>query len=168
MAMRSSEPVTQARLKELLHYDPETGVFTRRLTNRRWKEGTVAGCWSEPAGWVIRVDDNLYLAHRLAWLFMTGDWPKNEIDHIDVSRRNNRWENLREATGSQNKANKHKQSNNTSGFKGVSFQKGIDKYRARIRAHGRSRSLGCFDNPQDAHAAYVAAASGIWGEFARA
>lgn len=164
-----SQPVTQARLKELLRYEPETGVFTWLVAPRRGMfPGDVAGCWSEPAGWVIRVDCRLYLAHRLAWLYMTGEWPKNEIDHIDVSRRNNRWANLREATRRQNQANTPKQSNNTSGFKGVSFQRGVNKYRARIKAHGKKMSLGCFDTAEEAHLAYRSAAERIWGEFARA
>lgn len=171
MGTAAKPSLTRARLKELLHYDPETGVFTRRLNKGRWKAGSVAGCtakWSRGGVYtVIRVDDVLHLAHRLAWLYVTGEWPSDEIDHIDLNGANNRWANLRAATGDQNKANKPKQSNNTTGFKGVWFHRQIGRYAASINIRGKKHSLGCYATPEEAHAAYRAAAVRAWGEYAR-
>jgi hypothetical protein len=93
--------LTAERLRELLDYDPETGVFTRRITtgrNRRWKAGDkVSGRPSATTGYLgIGIGKRRYAAHRLAWLWMTGEWPKNLMDHRDCDRTNNRWVNLRE------------------------------------------------------------------------
>lgn len=159
--------LTQARLRDFLAYDPMTGVFTWRVRRANKKAGDVAGCQNRIGYWVIRVDDKLYTAHRLAWLYMTGGWPGREVDHIDRDRSNNRWKNLRAASRQQNAANRPRQANNSSGFKGVCFQRGANKYRARIQAYGKKQSLGLFDTAEDAHAAYQLAAKRLLGEFAK-
>lgn len=157
--------LTQARLKEVLKYDPETGQFTWLVsTSNRVKVGAVAG-YSRWDGYVcIRIDGILYLSHRLAWLYMTGEWPENEIDHRDLDKSNARWENLRPATRQQNAANMATWS--ATGFKGV--HKDGKGYGARIKIDGKKKYLGYFLTPEEANAAYVKAANDAFGEFARA
>jgi hypothetical protein len=108
------------------------------------------------------------LAHRVAWLYMTGEWPAGDIDHINNNRSDNRFSNLRPATRSLNIANSTKKKSNSSGFKGVSFSKANRKWFAKITVNYRQQSLGYFNTPQEAHAAYVHAAREAFGEFANA
>jgi hypothetical protein len=161
--------LTAERLRELLHYDPATGVFRWRVrTSSRRAAGDIAGTAHNAGYWQIRVAGEVHLAHRLAWLYMTGAWPKDQIDHRNTDRADNRRENLREASRRQNQANKPLQKNNTSGFKGVSFSKTSGRWLAQIRRGPKAIPLGLFDTPEDAHAAYVRAAEREFGEFARA
>jgi hypothetical protein len=158
-------PVSQARLRELLRYDPATGVFIWLINkSNRVEFGTVAGSIVEDRGYrSIRIDGRPYRAHRLAWLWMTGEWPSHGIDHINGIPGDDRWANLRAATQSQNLANMRKSSRNTSGFKGVFWHSGARKWRARLK----SIHLGYFDCPAAAHEAYMRAAREHFGEFAR-
>lgn len=160
--------ITQSQLKEILHYDPETGQFTWRVATRgRIKAGGIAGS-NNGSGYIrITVDNNQYFAHRLAWFWMTGSWPIGNIDHRDRDRANNAWGNLREATQSQNMANTTTQRTNSLGLKGV-YLVSPGRYRAQIRVQGKNHNLGRFDTPEEAHAAYVTAAKKYHGEFARA
>lgn len=166
--------ITQARLKELLQYDPASGEFTWLVRRGRSAPiGGIAGRISKAkrdAGggyrW-IGIDGKEYLAHRLAWLYMTGSEPSHEIDHRNNARSDNRFRNLREADDSQNMANKARQANNTSGFKGVSLNKATGKFVANIQRRGSQKYLGLFSTPELAHAAYTAEANSIFGEFAR-
>lgn len=160
------EMVTLDRLKEALSYDPVTGHFTWLISiNSRAIAGNIAGCKSD--GYVIiKLDGVIYLAHRLAWLYMTGNWPANKVDHWDTDRSNNAWSNLREATNAQNLHNRGRQRNNTSGFKGVSWCKRNQKWNAHIHFNNRQKNLGYFDNPKEAHEVYCLAANLLHGEFA--
>lgn len=106
-----------------------------------------------------------YKAHRLAWLYMHGELPDKSIDHINGLKTDNRIANLRLATNAQQKQNRPRNLNNSSGYKGVA--RAETKWRARINANGRHYYLGRFDTPEDAHNAYVAAAHRLHGEFAR-
>lgn len=143
--------LTQERLKEVLNYDPETGVFTR-------KEGKEAGSVYNHGYRMISIDGKRYMAHRLAWLYMTGSMPIKCIDHKDCIKTNNAFKNLRETTTIQNAQNvRSASSNNTHGFLGVSFNKVIGKYFSRIHLNGKSNYLGVFNTPEEAHAAYIAA-----------
>lgn len=160
--------LTQARLKELLHYDPETGVFTRVCIpgKRSDLDGAQAGFDSN--GYVyICVDYQKYPAHRLAWLYMTGEWPRDEIDHCSRVRSDNRWDNLREASHFQNMLNQSIRATNTSGVIGVSWDRQTSKWRAHITIGRKMRSLGRFADKADAIAARNAAAVAVGGEFAR-
>jgi len=136
-------------------------------TSNSVKAGDVAGRGSGGGYRQISVDNRLYLAHRLAWLYMTGEWPEVQIDHVNMDRADNRFVNLRQATRSENKGNMRAQANNASGLKGVYWHKRAGKWCAQINTNGTRRHLGCFDSPEAAHAAYIASAKKHFGEFAR-
>jgi hypothetical protein len=156
------------RLREVLSYDPETGAFTWLVSTARHRRiGDVAGCVKDGYR-QIGIDGRRYRAHRLAWLWMTGEWPSAEIDHINGDPADNRIANLRPATSSQNKANARLRSDNSSKLKGVSYDRQRQKWLARIVLAGRARNLGRFTDPAAAHAAYAEAAAKHFGEFARA
>ncbi len=159
--------ITYERLREVLDYSPRTGVFRwKKKTCKKVVVGQAAGCNSK--GYcVIRVDDILYAAHRLAWLYVTRKWPKNQIDHANCNPMDNRYCNLREATSTQNHYNSRLFKNNTSGFKGVSWHKGNGNWRASIFVNGRNIHLGSFDDADEAAEAYAAAATHYAKEFAR-
>jgi HNH endonuclease len=154
--------LTRARLRELLHYDEDTGEF------RWWMRVGDEVRLGEVAGHVeIRVDERTYRAHQLAWFYTTGRWGRPMIDHRDGNSTNNRWTNLRRATASQNRANSRRSRHNTSGFKGVCLCRRSGRWHAYVYKNGRRIHLGMFARPEAAHAAYVAAARKLFGEFAR-
>lgn len=159
------EGLTQERLKELLHYDPETGVFTWRVDRSNVREGTVAGGVGQRGYVKLSVDGVSYPAHRLAFLYMTAEFPKF-VDHRDRVTSNNAWANLRGCTHSQNICNTVSRSYNTSGYKGVAWHKASGKYRARIMENGISYHLGVFACPREAAHAYNCAAIQLHGDFA--
>lgn len=160
--------LTAERLRSIIFYDPVTGKFSW-LRSKRNMAGDIAGCISLGGYIVIRVDGKLYRSCRLAWLYMHGLWPTSQIDHINLDRADDRWVNLREATNSQNSANKAKSSRNTTGLKGVSRLGGrkYDAWCARVTKNGETHYLGTFTNPDAAHAAFVKASIEIHGKFAR-
>jgi len=160
--------LTADRLRELLFYDRETGVFTRRIrTSNRINVGDEAGGLCSNGYRQIVVEGHHYYAHRLAWLYVTGEWPPVEIDHINGIRDNNRWANLRAATRSQNAANTGRRKDNKSGFKGVHWNSHARRWQAMIRINQKTRFLGSFDTPEDASAAYAAASVKLNGSFAK-
>lgn len=149
--------LTQARLKELLRYDPDTGIFRWKVrTSNRVKVGDAAG-WPNKGYVLIKVDGEVYMAHRSAWLYQTGQWPAEQTDHRNGIGDDNRWGNLREATCGQNQQNRSKHSNNTSGLIGVYWVKNAQRWRAQICVDGRQRYLGYFHNKESAHEAYLVA-----------
>lgn len=155
------------RVRELLDYNPLTGFFIWRVSpSRNVAAGSIAGTDCEGYR-LIRVCGGRYKGHQLAWLYVTGEWPTSEIDHRDMDRSNNRWLNLRPATGSQNRANTRKRADNKSGFKGVCWYPQTRKWVAQIRYQGYNNNLGYFATPEEAHAAYCSAAKRLFGEFAR-
>lgn len=166
MAKRTTP--TQSRLRALLAYDPETGAFTWRVSRGRMCAGMVAGGRYSNGYQRIRVDGEEYLAHRLVWLYTDGAWPAAEIDHINGDRSDNRRANLRLAAGWQNHANARLSKRNTSGFKGVSFDKRRGLWYAYIKKHGRMLNLGLYKTAEAAHAARLAKAKELFGDFARA
>ncbi|MBX5010883.1 HNH endonuclease [Rhizobium lentis] len=159
-----SEKITQDSLKAVLHYDPDTGIFTRLVRVGKHGVGSVAGTIDDDGYVRITIAGKKYRAQRLAFLYMTGSFPDGEVDHEDRVRTNNAWVNLREATTQQNAANRGTTAK--SGFKGVEQTK--TGYMARIKYNGVRRYLGTFDTAEGAHAAYVSAANDLYGEFARA
>lgn len=169
--------ITQERLRELLDYDPETGLFvwlqrdeiagSDKIWNKK-HAGKTAGYLSGLGYRPIKIDGHKYLAHRLAWLYVNGRWPAAFIDHINGNRADNRIANLREATQSQNQQNRGLTKHNTSGRKGVSWRRDIRKWSAQIAVSSKQIFLGYFTCPDAAAAAYEAAARKYHGEFARA
>ena len=150
--------LTQSRLKQLLHYDPETGVFTWRVSPcNRVRTVSVAGSLGMKGYRRIRIDRSNYFAHRLAWLYMHGQFPCDKTDHINGVKDDNRIANLRAATDAQNSQNRAKQSNNTSGIPGVYWSSKNKKWCAMIGINRRRKYIGYFDDPEAAHAAYLAA-----------
>ena len=146
--------LTQTRLKQLVNYDPETGHFTWRMARRRCRPGDRTGCPMRNGYLVIRLDDVLYTAHRLAWLYMTGEWPPHQLDHINKDRSDNRFSNLRCATNAQNAQNRTRK-DNKSGFPGVRREN--KKWLAEIKVNYKPIRLGLFATPEEAHAAYLKA-----------
>ena len=149
--------LTVDHLKKLLHYDPATGIFTRRIqVSSNAKAGDTPRCRSD--GYLrIRIDGKQYKSHRLAWLYMTGAWPKDQVDHINGIRDDNRFGNLREATHTENCQNIAVPAHNTSGFIGVHWHRRRQRWVARIYTARHYKYLGQFINLEDAHAAYLAA-----------
>lgn len=161
--------LTAERLRSLLSYDAETGVFVWIApTSNRVKRGTVCKYKTSPGYIAVRIDRILIGAHRLAWLYMTGEWPIADVDHINGDRTNNRWSNLRAASRQQNLRNMQMRTRqNTSGFKGVSWISRCSLWHAAIGIDRKNKSLGYFRDPVSAARAYDAAAINRFGEFAR-
>ena len=159
--------LTQARLKELLHYDPETGAFTWATGGKRKRKGAVAGNIHWTGYRRICLEYKSYLGQRLAWLYMTGEWPPEEVDHINRDVADNRFDNLRLACKSENAGNTRRRVNNRSGVKGVSWHSAINRWRARVQKNGKCVYYEAFDTLEEAAAAYERAAKRIFGEFAR-
>lgn len=139
-------------LCERLAYNPETGGFVWLIGRRA---GLIAGCKTKDGYCYIRIDRKNYYAHRLAWLAHFGEWPSMQIDHKDGNRCNNSIANLRLATAAENAQNRVVYRNNKAGLMGVVTYKG--RYIARIKAGGPQITLGYFNDPHDAHKAYLEA-----------
>lgn len=157
--------LTQKRLKECIRYIPETGLFWWIEPRQKRNISKPAGAPKGRKGYLsICVDGASYYAHRLAWLYMMGEWPEHTIDHKNRDGGDNRWDNLRNATYSQNLANRR--SHNRTGLKGVDVERRTGRFTAKIQVNGTKIHLGTFDTAQQAHNAYVAAANDNFGEFA--
>lgn len=158
--------LTQQRLHELLDYDTASGVFLRKVSlSNRTPVGSVAGSVNSSDGYrYILVDGKRYAAHRLAWIYITGQWPDSLLDHIDMDRTNNALSNLRQANKSTNGANRGTNKNNTSGFKGVHYFRA--GFVARIKVKRKYIHLGVFTTKEDAAKAYDIAALEHFGSFA--
>lgn len=164
--------LTHNQLKYHLHYNPETGIFTWiRPRAACVKPGAIAGNIDisvKSGSYVgIKIFGIKYKAHRLAWFYMTGEWPQHDIDHKDTDGLNNKWSNLRKASAVQNAYNRKKSTKNTSGYKGVSFCKTRRKYRATITVNKKWKLLGYFEEILDAHLAYKNASMSYHREYAR-
>lgn len=150
--------LTQARLKELLKYDPETGEFTRiKRTGRSKPVGTVIKTPHSAGYLTAAIDGTEYLQHRLVWMYSFGHFPHADIDHVNGVRSDNRLANLREAARYQNHQNKGMQSNNTSGLIGVSWRSNRSRWIAQIRVLGVNRYLGSYKTADEAREAYLRA-----------
>ena len=150
--------ITFKVVKEALSYNQQTGVFIRiKATGRRCRIGEPTGWLSNNGYMSIGLNSKVYLAHRLAWLYMTGKWPKDEIDHINGNPLDNRWNNLREASSTINKQNQRKAriDNLGTGLLGAYLYK--DKFRSAITVDGKQFHLGVFNTKEEAHRAYIKA-----------
>lgn len=153
--------LTQERLKELLNYNPETGIFTRLVrTAQRHKVGDRADFLinsGNAKGYSrVSVGYERYLSHRLAWFYVYGEFPKYQIDHINGNTNDNRICNLRDVVSSINAENKHKASKSSkSGYLGVFWHEQSKKWRARLQVNKKGVHIGLYDTPQLAHEAYL-------------
>ncbi len=146
--------LTAERLREILHYDPDTGFFTWLVGNRA-RKGSRAGCVGGIGYRVLRLPPHTYLEHRLIFLWMDGKHPDLCIDHINGIRHDNRWANLRHAARKLNNQNIHKaQANNKSGFLGVHWCERRKVFVAQIQA-GKQRRIGDYSTAEEAHQAYL-------------
>lgn len=157
--------VSHDRLKSVLSYNKKTGAF-------RWKKktcfkvvvGKIAGSPHCEGYWSIGLDGNVYLAHRLAWFYVTGEWPV-EVDHKNGKRSDNRWCNLRDTVRTNNNYNSKIPKNNSSGFKGV--RRVGRRFRAGVVHNGKNIHLGYFDTPEEAHRAYISGVERVAPGYAR-
>lgn len=176
----SREKLTVEYVRSIIQYDPETGLFRWRArslayfkTKRAcstWNTryvGTIAGAVRRNGYRQINICGAIYFEHRLAFLIMTGEWPPKDIDHKNLNKADNRWDNLRAATRSQNLGNMAAHRDNTSGVKGVNWSCRQNKWIARIQVKGNRVFLGGFDNIADAAEAYKKAAFQGFGGYAR-
>ncbi len=173
---------------QLLRYEPETGrLFWRPRSAAFFADTPKVSAAGQASRWnakhaeketflgvnklgyrVGKIFRRHYSAHRVIWVMQTGAWPAGEVDHADTDPANNRWDNLREADRSDQEANKKVRSDNTSGFKGVSWSKRDGKWTTKLKYRGVCYSLGSYTNVEDAVAAVNAKRSEIHGQFARA
>jgi len=175
---RITKKLTAEQLRQALDYDPETGIF-------RWRHRADVSPHinkrdaGKPAGWIARkstghmkltFNGGSYFLNRLAWLYMTGEWPEFEVDHRDTDPSNNAWTNLRDVTHEQNMRNMRNRRTTLNGvprLKGARFHKRTGRWQASIRHDGKSVYLGLFPTAEAAHAAYREAATRLHGDFAR-
>lgn len=164
--------LTADRLRELLHYDPETGVFTWLVVmGNNVRVGDVAGSIRWDGYRRIMIDGREYPTHRLAWFFVHGEWPAGDLDHIKndcrADRSDNRLSNLRPATSGQNQSNRRADADGSSSFKGVCWDKRRSKWQSRIRFGGKEIFLGYFDTAHEAALHYEVASICLQGAYRR-
>ena len=165
--IRIDDPITNVQLKLLVLYDPDKGLFVRQVIGRGVKVGAILGTFDKTTGYIrICVEGQKYWAHRLAWFYMTGEWPVKYVDHKDRCKTNNKWNNLRSATQTLQNANSRIRIDNTTGYKGVSFDRNRKRFRANIGCNNEDYSLGYFDSAEEAALAYDSAAHRFFGAFA--
>ena len=163
-ASKSKEArLTAERVRELFHYDQDTGVFTRRVTRQGLKAraGDIAGT-RKPSGYLsIWICGANFMVHRLAWLYVHGTWPEGQVDHINQVKADNRIANLRVATHAENMQNRKPYKTNSTGLRGVYRRKTQPDhlFYAAIKVNRKTINLGAFRTAEEAHAAYCAAAA---------
>lgn len=164
---KKNDPLTIEVIRASLAYDPLTGIMTRKTNSGGSKIGDRAG-FPNPLGHIrVAVQGVQYFGHQLAWAHYYGVWPTNYIDHINGDPGDNRIDNLRLCTHAENCRNGKLRSSNSSGFKGVSFDKSRQKWNAEITHQRRKIHLGRYETREEAAIAYDAAAKKFHGEFAR-
>jgi len=162
---------TAETLRTLLEYNPVTGVFVWRARAKNSGAfnsnfaGKIAGN-NNDGYWQIEIFGKAYKAHRLAWLYVYGEWPPFELDHENRNKLDNKIKNLRKATRSQNEMNKIVRSDSKSGIKGVWMHKRLGRWTSQINLNGKKKHLGLFDTPEEAGAAYQKASAEMFGEYA--
>jgi hypothetical protein len=163
----NNQILTQEELKKQLQYDENTGLFSRFTAKQGARVGLVLGSGDGKGYLEIRVNWKKYKAHRLAWLYVYGEFPNCDLDHRDGNRSNNRIKNLRLCTEMENLKNSGVRSGNVSGVKGVNWHKSRGKWQARATVNYKTHYLGLFETLEEASAAYQAFAILNHGEFYR-
>lgn len=161
---KKSSHLTQAELKEVLHYDPDTGIFTRLKAHEPKYVGKPAGHINTKGYVIIKIGQKAYKAHRLAFLYVYGSWPQHQVDHVNQDKADNRIKNLRNATNSQNQHNCKKRAGNNP-YKGVSKNSSGKGWEASITVNYKPHYLGYFKTPEEAYESYKQAAKKLHGEF---
>ena len=167
----NNDRISVARLREVVMYDPKTGDFTwlargiKRFDNRF--AGKRASTLTPQKYNQLCIDHKVIRAARAAYAMMMGNWPETVVDHINGVRNDDRWSNLRLATSSDNACNSAKQSNNKTGFKGVTRRRKGKPFEATIMRHGKHTYLGTYDTAEEAYSAYCKAAEALHGEYGR-
>lgn len=158
----------QQRLKDSLRYCPVTGdLYWKRKVGSRGFEGQKAGYFCNTHKYMqMQFEGKPYKSHRVAWLLYYGDWPKGQIDHINGNRSDNRIDNLRDVSLKENMLNKPSYKGKTSKYKGVSWRKDFNKWRALIQRDGKPENLGHFDCEREAALVYNHRAEQLFGEYA--
>lgn len=166
---RERDNMVASTVRAILDYSPADGVFRwKQKISRKVIVGKIAGTINGGGYRQIQIAGTMCRASRLAWLYVHGEWPPDQIDHINGNRADDRIANLRLADQSQNNANRRAPRTNTSGLKGVSFIPQSGKWQAHIQWRRAQKNLGSFPTAEEAHAAYVAAARALFGDFVRA
>jgi hypothetical protein len=175
-ASKKRKEFTTKFVQKILKYHKTTGNFfwkkrtdTERINwwNSRFA-GTKTGTFNRSTGYIIiYINRTRCPAHYLAWLLIKKTWPYHQIDHKNGKRTDNRFSNLREATTSQNSMNRKKYTNNTSGYKGVSWHKKAKKWCAQITGYAKDKHIGFFNTPEAAYRAYLQEAKKRFGKFSR-
>lgn len=157
--------LTQERLKEILEYNPKTGVFTYLIPRGGKSPGDQAGSINQLGYCQIEIDYKKHLRHRLAWLYIYGEFPEGFLDHVNGITTDDRIENLREATAGENQFNSRRRKDNKSGFKGVHWHKGINKWVGSVKHNKKQIHVGSFDCPKKANQAVKAKREELHGAF---
>jgi hypothetical protein len=159
--------ITQLELKSFLLYDDETGRFTWLQSRNNGMLGKLAGSKNGDGYITISINNKRYQAHRLAFLYMTGEFPPDQVDHIDRNRANNAWKNLRQCSQAENSKNVLITKSNTSGYRGVTFSKKAKKWLAQGLLNGKRFHIGYYQTPELASAGYQEFAKANHGAFYR-
>ena len=159
MSATARQPLTQDRLKELLHYDPETGNWMWLQDKSSARCGDEAGTVTTQGYRVVKLDGKLHRLHRLAWLYITGSWPLSTVDHINGVRLDNRWANLRTVSQRSNCTNKA--AHRAGRLPGCYYWQARGRWRATVSINGQSTHIGMYATEQEAHQAYLRALEGV-------
>lgn len=157
--------ITQEKLKSIFFYNSETGIFTRKVKRGKWPAGEVCGTINGGGYVYISINGVKYQAHRLAWLYMYGQFPSLGLDHINCLKTDNRICNLRESNQSMNSLNVPVKKNSSTGLKGAFYIKSKRMFGSKARVNGKSFNLGYFRTKELAHDAYVNFANKHHGDF---
>ena len=157
--------ISKQDVEKLLSYDPASGSFFHRVGHRDVKPGDIAGCLGRQGYIHLKIKGKRYFAHRVAWLLTYGHWPVGDTDHINQNKSDNRIENLREATRSQNKMNHPARRDSLTHCRGITPRPQHGNYQVRIQVNGKRLHIGVFKQLADAARAYDEAAKRYHGDF---